>query len=88
MNIDEEMFWMVYVDGGGAPAVRWTSLGQAESEAQRLATKEGRTAYVLEGVSGYRIQKPQAGRFALKLPDNGSKFSSTTGCGGSYEFKK
>jgi hypothetical protein len=63
MNIDEEMFWMVYVDGGGAPAVRWTSLGQAESEAQRLATKEGRTA-------------------------NGSKFSSTTGCGGSYEFKK
>ena len=88
MKEEEEIFWMVYVDGGKAPAVRWTSLEQAESEAQRLATKEGRIAYVLEGVSGYRIPKPQVGRFALKLPDTGSKFSSTTGCGGSYEFKK
>lgn len=66
MKEEEEIFWMVYVDGGKAPAVRWTSLEQAESEAKRLAIAEDRIAYVLEGVSGYRIPKHIAERFDLK----------------------
>lgn len=41
-------FWMIVVDGGNAPTKRHTSLVLAREEAERLASKEGRRAHILE----------------------------------------
>jgi hypothetical protein len=44
-------FWMVFVEGGGSPTHRHATRQQAEAEAERLAEKTGRRAFVLAAVS-------------------------------------
>ena len=44
-------FWMIVVDGGNAPTKRHTSLVLAREEAERLASKEGRRAHILESTT-------------------------------------
>ncbi len=47
-----QKFWMVYVEGGNAPAHKHWSLEQASNECDRLATRTSKSVYVLEAVAG------------------------------------
>jgi hypothetical protein len=44
-------FYMVFVEGENTPTVRYDNLKEAEKEAQRLADKCGKKAFVLESAS-------------------------------------
>lgn len=59
-------FWMVFADGGHAPTKQHLSQAEAEAEAQRIARKNRRAAYVLEAVAGYEPQNPPVVRFATE----------------------
>ncbi len=48
-------FFMVFVEGKSAPAVKHYEIGPAMMEAERLAKINGKTAYVLEAVSSCRL---------------------------------
>lgn len=57
-------FWMVYAEGGGAPARKHFFRDEAEAEAERLAVKNGRPVYVLESKGGYDIPEPKVTTFS------------------------
>ena len=59
-------FWMVYAEGGQAPNKQHFVRAEAEAEAQRLAKKNGRAAYVLESLGGYEIPEPVIGSFETR----------------------
>lgn len=44
-------FWMLYVEGGGAPTFRHDTPDGAKREAERLAVQTGKRVYVLEAVA-------------------------------------
>ena len=44
------LFWMVYADGKGEPTRQHPTLAAACQEAERLAKKNGTTAFVLQAV--------------------------------------
>jgi hypothetical protein len=46
-----EAFYMVYVEGRTAPTVKYPNITEAIEEANRLAIKEGRVAYVLKSAA-------------------------------------
>lgn len=52
-------FWVVYIMGGPAPLVEHTTLESARNQALRLATKEGKTAWILQAVGAYVPTTPQ-----------------------------
>ena len=55
----DKVFWMVYVAGRGAPAVRHYELLEALAEAERLARKEpGLAVYLLTVVSWCVAARP------------------------------
>lgn len=47
-NQTDKVFYMVFVEGGGAPTVKHDSEHEAEKEAARLANKLNRPAFILE----------------------------------------
>lgn len=51
-------FWMVFAEGGHAPSKQHFVKAEAETEAQRIAKKNGRSVYVLESVHGYMVPEP------------------------------
>ena len=59
-------FWMVFADGGHAPTKRHFSQAEAEAEAQRIAQKNRRAAYVLETAAVYEPPDPPVVRFATE----------------------
>ncbi len=61
-------FYMVYVRGGGAPAVRHASREEADAEAVRLAALLCRDAYVLQS-----IQEVKAPEGSVPTPPPGPK---------------
>lgn len=56
-------FWMVFAEGGQSPNKQHFSEFDARAEAQRLAKKNGRRAYVLESVTGYEVPEPAVSEF-------------------------
>jgi len=57
-------FWMVWAEGGQAPNKQHFSEFDARTEAQRLAKKNNRPAYVLESVTGYEVPEPAVSEFS------------------------
>lgn len=57
-------FWMVYAEGGQAPNKQHFAEADAIAEAQRLAKKHGKPAYVLESKIGYEVPEPLVVEFA------------------------
>ncbi len=53
-----EKFWMVYLDGGGAPTATHNDIDQAKREAERLARKYGKRAFVLESKLAVELETP------------------------------
>ena len=47
----EKKFFMVFVEGENTPTIQYDNLNKAEKEAQRLADKYGKKAFVLESTS-------------------------------------
>lgn len=63
---DEEMFWMVYVEGERTPAKKHRNPEDAFDEAKRLSSLEGKHVYVLKAVGGYKmIPNPNPVRFRI-----------------------
>ena len=63
---DEEMFWMVYVDGKMMPGKKHGNPDDAFDEAKRLSSLEGKPVYVLRAIGGYKIiPNPNPVRFNI-----------------------
>lgn len=74
-----DKFWMVWVEGRGAPTVRHADERSATAEAARLAKHEKRTAYVLEAVRGFAHKKPDIPVYVVEAsPENGVAWAGTT----------
>ena len=56
-------FWMVFTECGQSPNKQHFTQDEADAEAQRLAKKNGRPAYVLESVGGYEVPEPSLSKF-------------------------
>lgn len=68
---DEEVFWMVYVEGERMPAKKHRNYDEAFVEAKRLSSLEGKPVYVLKAIGGYKIiPNPNPVRFNI-----GSKYA-------------
>lgn len=65
-RMERYKFWMVFAEGGQAPNKQHFVRAEAEAEAQRLAKKNGRPAYVLESLGGYEIPEPAIGSFETR----------------------
>ncbi len=64
---NEEMFWMVYVEGERTPVKKHGNPDDAFDEAKRLSSFEGKPVYVLKAVGGYKmIPNPKPVRFHLE----------------------
>ena len=50
-------FFMVYLEGGGAPTYQHTSMESAQLEAQRLSEQFGKPTYVLMAVMKVELNK-------------------------------
>ena len=47
IEFETEEFYMIYVEGKGAPTIKHEDLDEARKEAERLAEKEGKPTYLL-----------------------------------------
>jgi hypothetical protein len=65
---DPNKFWMIYLDGGGAPTAKHPTLSSATHEAHRLAKETGRQAFILE-LAGVAIPKEEI--VMMSEPQNG-----------------
>ena len=50
-------FYMIFVEGGNAPAVKHSNYNLAEIEAKRLAEVTGKKAYILCTVRSFELNK-------------------------------
>ena len=63
---NEEMFWMVYVEGTMMPGKKHRNPDAAFDEAERLSSLEGKPVYVLSAIGGYKIiPNPNPVRFSI-----------------------
>lgn len=65
---DEPKFYMVYVEGGNAPAHRHPTLAAAITEARRLTLDVKRKAYVLETVGSLKVESAPVRWTTTKTP--------------------
>lgn len=63
----EKTFYMVYVDGQGAPTYKHETKESAENEAKRLAKKLRKSTYVLESKDKYKDNNIETMRDACKF---------------------
>lgn len=63
--MSEYKFWMVYVEGASSPTKHHWSYKEAYEEAERLVTKTGKQAYLLESVGYLFSPKPKVDFFTL-----------------------
>lgn len=52
-----KIFFMIYLEDGGAPTYKHESLASAEQEARRLAKKTGRKAYILGTIKSIQLNE-------------------------------
>jgi len=46
----EEIFYMVFIDGGNTPTKKYYNFGEAHEELERLVRKQGKTGWVMQSV--------------------------------------
>lgn len=61
---DKFKFWCLFAEGGVSPGNRFDDKEKAETAAQELCLRQGKTIYVLESISGFEMPKPTINAFA------------------------
>ena len=62
-----DFFYMIYVEGKNSPTKKFTSLEEANDEAERLCIQENRKVYILESHSKCEMKIVTRTRLNLKF---------------------